>query len=148
VSRVLILNGPNINLLGSREKDLYGTMSYEELCEKLKTAADGLGMELTIYQSNHEGELVDRIQSAPKEFDVIIINPGGYTHTSVAIRDALLAVAMPCIELHISNVYKREEFRKHSYISDIADGIIAGFGTEGYFLALKGVQSVISARSR
>lgn len=148
MSKVLIVNGPNINLIGSREKDVYGAMSYEELCEKLKSEAASLGQALTIFQSNHEGELVDRIQSARGAFDIIIINPGAYTHTSVAIRDALLAVDMPCIELHISNVHKREEFRKHSYISDIADGIIIGLGTEGYFLALKGVQTVIKARKK
>lgn len=148
VSRVLIINGPNINLLGSREKDVYGAMSYDELCEKLESEAESLGDELAIFQSNHEGELVDRIQSAPAEFDVIIINPGGYTHTSVAIRDALLAVDMPCIEIHISNVHKREEFRKHSYISDIADGVIAGLGTDGYFLALRGAQSVVKAHKK
>ena len=148
MSKVLIVNGPNINLIGSREKDVYGAMSYEELCEKLKSEAASLGQELTIFQSNHEGELVDRIQSARGAFDIIIINPGAYTHTSVAIRDALLAIDMPCIELHISNVHKREEFRKHSYISDIADGIIIGLGTEGYFLALKGVQTVIKARKK
>jgi len=148
MSRVLIINGPNINLLGSREKDVYGAMSYDELCKKLESEAESLGDELSIFQSNHEGELVDRIQSAREEFDVIIINPGGYTHTSVAIRDALLAVDMPCIEIHISNVHKREEFRKHSYISDIADGVIAGLGTDGYFLALRGAQSVVKARKK
>ena len=123
-------------------------MSYEELCKKLNTEAVSLGQELTIFQSNHEGELVDRIQDAQGEFDIIIINPGAYTHTSVAIRDALLAVDMPCIELHISNVHKREEFRKHSYVSGVADGIIIGLGTDGYFLALKGAQSVIKARKK
>ncbi len=148
MSRILIINGPNINLLGSREKDVYGAMTYDELCKKLESEAASLGEELSIFQSNHEGELVDRIQSARDEFDVIIINPGGYTHTSVAIRDALLAVDMPCIEIHISNVHKREEFRKHSYISDIADGVIAGLGTDGYFLALRGAQSVVKARKK
>ena len=148
MSKVLIINGPNINLLGTREKDVYGEVSYEKLCADLESSAKEMDMELSIFQSNHEGELVDRIQGAKNEFDIIIINPGGYTHTSVAIRDALLAVEMPCIELHISNVHKREEFRKQSYISDIASGIIAGFGTEGYLLAMMGAQAVISSRSK
>ena len=148
MSKVLIINGPNINLLGTREKDVYGEVSYEKLCADLESSAKEMDMELSIFQSNHEGELVDRIQSAKNEFDIIIINPGGYTHTSVAIRDALLAVEMPCIELHISNVHKREEFRKQSYISDIASGIIAGFGTEGYLLAMMGAQAVLSSRSK
>ena len=148
MSKVLIINGPNINLIGSREKEVYGAMSYEELCEKLNTEAKDQGQELAIFQSNHEGELVDRIQSASGKFDIIIINPGAYTHTSVAIRDALLAVDMPCIELHISNVHKREDFRKHSYISGVADGIIIGLGTDGYFLALQSAQSVIKARKK
>lgn len=148
MSKVLIINGPNINLIGTREKDVYGEVSYEKLCADLESSAKEMEIELSIFQSNHEGELVDRIQSAKNEFDIIIINPGGYTHTSVAIRDALLAVEMPCIELHISNVHKREEFRKQSYISDIASGIIAGFGTEGYLLAMMGAQAVLSSRSK
>ncbi|GMT42726.1 MAG: 3-dehydroquinate dehydratase [bacterium] len=146
--KVLIINGPNINLLGRREKTIYGDLSYEELSENLYAAAKEKDQEIEIFQSNHEGEIVDRIQSSSGEFGFMIINPGAYTHTSLAIRDALLSVGTPFIEVHISNIYGREEFRKHSYISDIADGVISGFGTDVYFLALEGVQSILSSQKK
>jgi len=136
MNKILIINGPNINMLGQREKDIYGDASYEELNEKLKENAGKLGMELDIFQSNHEGGIVDRIQTAADEYPLIILNAGAFTHTSIAIRDALLAVDIPFIEVHISNVFSREEFRQVSYLSDIAEGVIAGFGAYSYFLAL------------
>lgn len=148
MSKVLVINGPNLNLIGQRETGIYGTLAYEEFCEKLRATAVGKDIRLEIYQSNHEGEIVDRIQSAHGKFDVIIINAGAYTHTSVAIRDAFLATNMPFIEVHISNIYKREEFRRKSYLSDIADGIIAGFGTDSYFLALEGVETILASRGK
>jgi len=136
MNKILIINGPNINMLGQREKDIYGDASYEELNEKLKENAGKLGMDLDIFQSNHEGGIVDRIQTAADEYPLIILNAGAFTHTSIAIRDALLAVDIPFIEVHISNVFSREEFRQVSYLSDIAEGVIAGFGAYSYFLAL------------
>lgn len=148
MSKVLVINGPNLNLIGKRETGIYGTLAYEELCEKLRANAVEKDIRLEVFQSNHEGEIVDRIQSAGGKFDAIIINAGGYTHTSVAIRDAFLGTKMPFIELHISNVHRREEFRKKSYLSDVADGIIAGFGTESYFLALEGVKSILASRGK
>jgi len=136
MEKILIINGPNINMLGRREKDIYGDANYEELNEKLKENAGKLGMELDVFQSNHEGEIVDRIQTAVDEYPLIILNAGAFTHTSIAIRDALLAADIPFIEVHISNVFSREEFRQVSYLSDIAEGVIAGFGAYSYFLAL------------
>ncbi|WP_091533416.1 type II 3-dehydroquinate dehydratase [Fontimonas thermophila] len=137
MSHLLLLNGPNLNLLGTREPGLYGRCTLAEIEQALCAQAQELGHRLTCFQSNHEGELVDRVQQARSE-DVafILINPGAYTHTSVALRDALLAVAIPFIEIHVSNVYARESFRRHSYLSDIASGIIIGCGPLGYRLAL------------
>lgn len=134
--RVLAVNGPNINLIGTRERDVYGAVSYETLCARMEKAAVELGVSLEIFQSNHEGVIVDRIQAARGKTDMIIINPGAFTHTSIAIRDALAGVDIPFIEVHISNIYRREEFRHKSYFSDIAAGVLAGFGVEGYFFAL------------
>ena len=135
--RLLVLNGPNLNLLGSRETGIYGEMTLagiESLCRK---QVQGRGVDLDFFQSNHEGVLVERIQQAQSLIDLIIINPAAYTHTSVAIRDALLAVNIPVIEVHLSNIYKREPFRHHSYIRDIAIGNIVGFGPEGYSFAIE-----------
>jgi 3-dehydroquinate dehydratase-2 len=136
MARILLLNGPNLNLLGSREPGVYGSETLADIEESVNTAARNLGHESDCFQSNAEAELVDRIQSAAKDADFILFNPGAFTHTSVAIRDALLAVDIPFIEVHISNVHAREEFRKHSYFSDIAVGTIAGLGAKGYELAL------------
>ncbi len=137
--RVLVLHGPNLNLLGSREQSVYGTMSLDTINGTLRKLGDELGVELDIRQSNHEGELVTWIQQARGEYHGIIINPAAYTHTSVAIRDALSAVELPTVEVHLSNIYRREEFRRHSYVSDVALGQIAGFGPAGYQLALRGL---------
>ncbi|MDY6820109.1 MAG: type II 3-dehydroquinate dehydratase [Deferribacterota bacterium] len=134
--RLLIINGPNINLLGSREINIYGELNYNSLKNTLKDYAAKRNIELDIYQSNYEGEIVEKIQKA-NTFDGIIINAGAYTHTSIAIRDALLAINKPFVEIHISNVFKRESFRQRSFLSDIAVGIICGFGLKSYILAIK-----------
>ena len=137
MAQILLLNGPNLNLLGKREPQLYGPDTLAAIEKHLKTVATGMGHELDAYQSNHEGELIDRIQTAGTDGTAILIfNPGGYTHTSIALRDALLAVGLPFIEVHISNPYRREHFRRHSYFTDIAVGCITGCGALGYELAL------------
>lgn len=141
--KVLVINGPNINMLGTREKGVYGAVSYEDMCATLTRMAKDLKITLEIFQSNHEGALVDKIQGARTTADLIIINPGAYTHTSIALRDALAAVRVPFIEVHISNIYAREEFRHKSFLSDIAAGLIAGFGVEGYYFALETANRVI-----
>lgn len=135
--RVLVLNGPNLNLLGKREPDKYGNTSLGQVHERLIALADELGNDLSFFQSNSEGELINAIHSAlENKIDFIIFNPAGYTHTSVALRDALLSVEIPFIEIHLSNTHRRESFRHHSYFSDIAHGIICGFGAHGYEMAL------------
>lgn len=136
--RILVLNGPNLNLLGTREPEHYGAVTLEQILELLRRQAGAQGVSLSDFQSNAEHELVDRVQAAPGEgVDFIIINPAALTHTSVGLRDALKAVGIPFIELHLSNVHAREEFRKHSYFSDIAVGVISGLGPIGYELALQ-----------
>ncbi|MFV1956896.1 MAG: type II 3-dehydroquinate dehydratase [bacterium] len=138
--KVLVIQGPNLNLLGKREEEIYGGSTLEEINSELAKVGKQLGVEVFSFQSNHEGEIVDAIQGAPvEEYEAIIINPAAYTHTSVAIRDALLAVGLPYYEVHISNIFAREEFRQRSLISDGASGIVTGFGTVGYTLALQGV---------
>ena len=146
--RILVLHGPNLNLLGSREPGLYGSHSLAEINAELSQRALLLGVELTCYQSNHEGALVDRIQQASGEADGILINAGAYTHTSIALRDALLAVALPYVELHLSNVHAREQFRHNSYLADKAIGVICGFGASSYFLALDGMVAHLSAKTQ
>ena len=136
--KILVLNGPNLNLLGLREPSVYGHTTLAQIDARLLGVAKEQGVELSTYQSNHEGELVDRIQSARTDgTDFIMMNAGAYTHTSVAIRDALAAVKISFVEVHLSNVYKREEFRHHSFLSDLADGVIAGLGPDGYEAALR-----------
>jgi 3-dehydroquinate dehydratase-2 len=139
VLRVLLLNGPNLNLLGLREPGLYGSQTLEGIELELRQLADRLGVGLDCFQSNHEGGLVDRIHGARGQVDGILINAGAYTHTSIALRDALLGVAIPYVELHLSNVHAREPFRAHSYLADKAVGVICGFGPAGYGLALQGL---------
>lgn len=134
---VLVINGPNLNLLGSREPEVYGAETLEMINRRLTTAAKGAGIRLSVYQSNSEGDLVDRVQAARDEaVGFIVINPAAYTHTSVALRDALAAVAIPYIEVHLSNVHAREAFRHRSYFSDRAVGVICGLGSAGYDTAL------------
>ncbi|EHK64635.1 type II 3-dehydroquinate dehydratase [Achromobacter arsenitoxydans] len=135
---ILVLHGPNLNLLGTREPHIYGSLTLPQINERLELLAGELGATLTAWQSNHEGALVDRIQAARQDgTDFIIINAAAYTHTSVAIRDALAGVAIPFIEVHLSNLYKREPFRQHSYLSDLAQGLICGLGADGYEAALR-----------
>lgn len=134
---ILVLNGPNLNLLGTREPGIYGSQTLGAVHARLQSLAQDSGAHCEVFQSNHEGELVDRIHQARGHSDYILINAGAYTHTSVAIRDALAAVSIPFIEVHISNVYKRESFRHHSFLSDIAEGVIVGLGVYGYEAALR-----------
>ena len=134
--KILVINGPNLNLLGTREPDKYGTKTLDQINNELKEFAAQKGVEVEFYQSNIEGEIVDVIQSAKGNFDGLILNPAAYTHTSVAIRDALLAVQIPTVEVHLSNVYSRDEFRQTTYTTGVCIGQIAGFGGYGYQLAL------------
>lgn len=136
-ARILLLNGPNLNLLGTREPDKYGTATLADIEQRLASLASDFGVSLEAMQSNAEHELVNWIHQASGKVDFIIINPGAFTHTSIALRDALLGVAIPFIEVHLSNVYAREDFRRHSYLSDIAAGVISGFGARGYEFALQ-----------
>ena len=144
MNNIIIINGPNLNLLGSREESQYGTGTYEELNDKCTDKAKELGVNLTFFQSNIEGEIVNIIQQSIKKYDGIIINAAAFTHTSVAIRDALSIFKKPIIELHISNIYKREDFRQKSLISDISTGGIFGLGTDGYILAIISMQKLIN----
>ncbi|OZI27602.1 type II 3-dehydroquinate dehydratase [Bordetella genomosp. 7] len=135
---ILVLHGPNLNLLGSREPHLYGSLTLAQINQGLEALAAQLGVGLTAWQSNHEGALVERIQAARQDgTDFIVINAAAYTHTSVAVRDALAAVAIPFVEVHLSNLYKREPFRQHSYLSDLAVGLVCGLGADGYEAAVR-----------
>ena len=136
MANILVLHGPNLNLLGTREPDVYGAVTLEQINQKLAETAEVAGHTLQSFQSNAEHELVDKVQSARDEVDFILINPAAFTHTSVAIRDAFSAVAIPFVEVHISNVHRREEFRHMSYFSGIAEAMLCGFGTKGYEYAL------------
>jgi 3-dehydroquinate dehydratase II len=140
--KVLVIHGPNLNLLGEREPNVYGSITLDEINKELQDQAAKSQMEVRIVQSNHEGEIVETIQNSRNWADVIIINPAAYTHTSVAIRDALSAVTVPCIEVHLSNIYAREGFRQASHVSPVAVGIIAGFGKNSYLLALSAANSI------
>ena len=142
-NKIIIINGPNLNLLGEREQSQYGSTTFKELKENCIKKSNEVGIELKFTQSNIEGELVSLIQNARNEYDGMIINAAGFTHTSVAIRDALDLFKKPIIELHISNIYKREEFRQKSLISDIVTGGIFGLGTEGYILAIISLQKIL-----
>ena len=144
MNNIIIINGPNLNLLGSREESQYGTSTFEELNDKCIDKAKELGVNVAFFQSNIEGEIVNIIQQSIKKYDGIIINAAAFTHTSVAIRDALSIFKKPIIELHISNIYKREDFRQKSLISDISTGGIFGLGTDGYILAIISMQKLIN----
>ena len=136
--RILVLHGPNLNLLGRREPEIYGRTTLADIHTVMEARGRAAGVQIESYQSNSEGELIDRVQAASAEgIEFVIINPGGYTHTSVALRDALAAVAIPFIEVHLSNIHARESFRQHSYFSDLAVGVICGLGAQGYELALE-----------
>ena len=147
-NKIIIINGPNLNLLGEREQSQYGSDTFEQLKEKCLKKSKEIGLEVNFTQSNLEGEIVNIIQEARKEYTGMIINAAGFTHTSVAIRDALSLFKKPIIELHISNIYKSEEFRHKSLISDIATGGIFGLGTEGYILAIISIQKIIENENR
>jgi 3-dehydroquinate dehydratase-2 len=135
--RILVLHGPNLNLLGVRETKVYGSRTLDRINEELESLAKAEAVDLTIHQSNAEAELVEWIQKAAGQFGALVINPGAFTHTSVALRDAILAVGIPTIEVHLSNIYRREEFRQHSYIAGVAVGQISGFGADSYLLGLR-----------
>ncbi len=147
--KILVLNGPNLNLLGTREPEIYGSKTLEQIMVELQEQGTALNCQLDSYQSNHEGALVDRIQQAAREeVSGLIINPGAYTHTSIALRDAISGVAIPAIEVHLSNIHAREEFRHHSYIAPVCIGQIAGFGARGYTLALHALVDYLYDRSQ
>lgn len=143
--KVLLINGPNLNLLGTREPEIYGSETLDDVVAKVSQAAQDSGFELISFQSNHEGAIIDFLHEQRKNASAVIINPGGLTHTSVSLRDALVSIELPVYEVHLSNIFAREEFRHHSFISDIAAGIIAGMGTEGYLLAMTAVVSKLSS---
>ncbi|RXJ92758.1 type II 3-dehydroquinate dehydratase [Malaciobacter molluscorum] len=142
--KIAVIQGPNLNMLGIREKHIYGPMSLEQIHEQLKASADQNNVELEFFQSNLEGEIVDRIQECLGEVDGIIINPAAYSHTSIAIKDALNAVNLPVVEVHISNIYKREEFRQKSITASASTGVISGFGPFGYHLGLISLMQMIT----
>jgi 3-dehydroquinate dehydratase-2 len=139
--KILVIHGPNLNLLGKREPEVYGTTNLDEINHLLKKEAKILGIGIDFFQSNSEGDIVSKIQEGMGKFDGIIINPGAYTHTSVAIRDAITSTDIPTAEVHISNIFKREEFRQKSFISGVAIGVISGFGVDSYLLGLRGLVS-------
>ena len=140
---LLLINGPNLNLVGKREPNIYGPQTLEDIQRELSTLASQLGVELNFFQSNSEGEIIDCIQKSVGSIDGIIINAGAYTHTSIALRDALLGVAIPYVEVHLSNIYSREEFRHKSYLADKALGLVCGFGANSYRLAMQGIVSYL-----
>jgi 3-dehydroquinate dehydratase-2 len=141
--RILVLHGPNLNLLGKREPEIYGTVTLEEIDRRCADLGRDLGVEVMCRQSNHEGELVQTVQDAMGACQALVINPGAYTHTSVALRDAIASSGIPTVEVHLSNIYRREEFRQHSFISGVAVGQITGFGAESYLLGIRAaVQTV------
>ncbi len=137
LKKILVINGPNLNLLGTREKEVYGAVTLAEIAARMNKEAAALEMDLDFIQSNHEGEIIDRIHSARGVYDVLILNAGAYTHYSIAIRDAIKAVEIPTIEIHLSNIHAREEFRSKSVIAAVCRGQISGFGPDSYLLALK-----------
>lgn len=140
--KVLVIHGPNLNLLGKREKNIYGAKSLKDINKDISALASELGIDVKVIQLNSEGEILDIIQKA--DYDVLIINPAAYTHTSVAIRDAIAGVEKPAIEVHLSNIHKREEFRQRSFIAGVAVGQISGFGPDSYLLALRAAKSILS----
>ena len=140
--KILIINGPNMNLLGLREPDIYGRESYDFLCEKVRAHCEGFGAECTFFQSNHEGANIDTIQAALGVYDGIIINAAAYSHYSIAIRDAIASVMLPCVEVHLSNIYARDEFRSKSVISAVCVGVISGFGKNVYAMGIDALCSM------
>ncbi len=141
--KILVIHGPNLNLLGKREPEIYGKITLSQIDSLIKKEAKGLGVEIEFFQSNSEGEIVTKIQEAMGNFNGILINPAAYTHTSVAIRDAIQAASVPTVEVHISNIYRREDFRRKSFISGVAVGVVSGLGVESYLIGLRGLVSHI-----
>ena len=148
MKKIIILNGPNLNLLGEREKNQYGSFTLSDIEKNCKKFAGENNLSVTLYQSNIEGEIVEKIQNSRKEYNGLIINAGGYTHTSVSIHDALKIIKIPIIELHISNIYNREDFRHKSLISRVANGVICGFGANGYIMALEAMKQFLIHENR
>jgi 3-dehydroquinate dehydratase II len=141
--KILVLNGPNLNLLGKRQPEIYGTLTLAQIEQRIRALAKELGIQIEVRQSNSEGELVTWIQEAANKFGAIVINPAAYTHTSLAMRDAVSAVGIPTVEIHISNIHKREPFRHHSFIAEVAVGQIAGFGVDSYLLGLRAAADLV-----
>jgi len=144
--KILVIHGPNLNMLGKREPDIYGTTTLETINSNLEELGKRLGLELETFQSNHEGAIIEKIQEAAKIQNGIIINPAAFTHTSIAIRDALLLLDMPVIEMHLSNIYKREPFRHKSMMSDVVTAQITGFGVQGYTMALEAMAGMVQSK--
>lgn len=144
--KILVINGPNINMLGIREKEIYGAKNYEEICTMLRDSAKEAGIDLHIVQSNIEGEIINNIQGAYGKYDGIVINPGAYTHYSIAIYDALKTVSIPAVEVHLSNIHAREDFRKKSVTAGACAGQISGFGEYGYIMAMSGLMNINKCR--
>ena len=144
--RIKVINGPNLNMIGIREKEVYGRQTYADLVEYVTAEAEKLGAEVEFFQSNHEGDLIDAVQTASEDFDAIIINPAAYTHTSIAIRDAIAGIGLPVIEVHLSNVHAREEFRHRSLLAPVCLGQILGFGADGYRLGIEALVGHLQQR--
>ena len=141
--KIIIINGPNLNMLGTRETDVYGTVTLAGIAAAVNNEAQQLGMDVDFIQTNHEGEIIDKLHEAKGKYDLIILNPGAYTHYSIAIRDAVKAVELPCIEVHLSNIHAREEFRSKSVIAPVCSGQISGFGADSYLVALKAASMLL-----
>lgn len=143
MKKILVIHGPNLNLLGRRETDVYGHITLDEINKRIGKVADELGVSVDFFQSNSEGDLVSEIQKSMDHYQALVINPGAYTHTSIALRDAVAGVGIPTVEVHLSNIYQREDFRKKSMLADIAVGQITGFGVDSYLLGLKAAANII-----
>ena len=146
MAKILVIHGPNLNMLGKRETDVYGNATLDEINNAVKLLAKELGADVSFFQSNSEGKLIDIIHEAAGAYDAIVINPGGYTHSSVALRDAIAAVNIPAVEVHMSNIYSREEFRHHSFISPVAVGQISGFGVNSYLLGFRAAVEIVRSK--